>query len=243
MVSLLSQDNLRIITFSSKKANALESAIVNELHAVLNSLEKDSECHAVLIKSEGKAVFSAGADLDEYRNGDASSVQNYLYSLGSLLCAVLFSRMPVVVGVQGKAVGGALGFIAAADYSIASNTSSFRLPELQLGLAPSVISPVLLERIGSGFLKTMSFSAAYFGSDWALSSGLVSEVVEESSLEERAEAFSKEISKRSVLPVQGYKKSLVMEKENLLKKIKEYSELNAKNIISAKNSGLFSKKS
>jgi methylglutaconyl-CoA hydratase len=241
MLTISSQDSLYILTFASKKANALEAVIINELDTAIQSLSNDKTCHAILVQSEGSGIFSAGADLDEYRNGDEKSVQLYLYSLGSLLCAILNASKTVIVKVQGKAIGGALGLVAAADYSIGSDQATFRLPELQLGLAPSVISPVLQQRIGSGFLKTLSFSGTFFSAHWALTSGLLSEFVEESTLDSRAIELSSRIAGRSVDPVYEYKKSLTTERDEMLKKIKALSILNAKNIISAKNSGLFAK--
>jgi methylglutaconyl-CoA hydratase len=243
MVKVTVQGPLLILTFSSGKANALEASIINELDSAIQSSSADAGCHAVLIKSGGTGVFSAGADLDEYRNGDEKSVQEYLYSLGSLLCTILHSPKSVIVKVQGSAIGGALGLVAAADYSIASEQATFRLPELQLGLAPSVISPVLQQRIGSGFLKTLSFSGSVFSANWAITSGLLSEVTTDALLDKRASELSTQISRRSFDPVGAYKKTLTMDKDILLNKIRQLSLDNAKNIIQANHAGFFSKKS
>jgi methylglutaconyl-CoA hydratase len=243
MVRKDSFDRLAVITFESAKANALESVIIQNIKEALDESNKDSGCGAILLGSTGENIFSAGADIREYQNGDESTIENYLFLLGSLLIDILFYPKPVLVKVQGKAIGGALGLLAASDYVVSSHGAAFRLPELELGIAPSVISPFLLHRVGSGFLKTLSFGGEFFDSAWAVRSGLVSEAVTGGQLEERTVQLSRKISSRIYNPVSEYKNSLAPSRSELENKIKEYSILNAKNIMAAKKRGLFAKKS
>lgn len=214
-----------------------------ELEQALKKLESDSSCACILLQTEGDTVFSAGADLDVYRDGTESEVADYLYSLGALLSSILYLGKPLVLKVQGKAIGGALGLLAAADYVIASEQATYRLPELELGLAPSVIAPFLLHKIGNGFFRTLSFSGEYFDSTWAYSSGLISESVTMNTLDHRIEIVTEKLSRRDPSPVLEYKKSLAMDVADLQIKIKQNSILNARNIVKAKEKGLFAKKS
>jgi methylglutaconyl-CoA hydratase len=235
-------ERLVVVTFESPKANSLESDIIKNIKEALDESNKDQGCGAVLLGSTGENIFSAGADIREYQNGDASSIQSYLFSLGSLLIDILLYPKPVLVKVQGKAIGGALGLLAASDYVVSSDQATFRLPELELGIAPSVISPFLLHRVGSGFLKTLSFSGEFFDSSWAVRSGLVSEVVPSDQLEERMVQLARKISSRIENPVREYKKSLAPSRPELENKIKENSILNSKNIMETKKAGAFDKK-
>jgi methylglutaconyl-CoA hydratase len=243
MLTIANDEGLFKLTFSSRKANALLNETLIELNKFFIDSSDDNTISAILLSSDGNGVFSAGADIDIYRNGSEADIADYLNTLGKTLISTLYFPKPVIVRVQGAAIGGALGLIASVDYSVASNSSKFLLPELHLGLAPSVISPFLLNRIGSGFLKSIAFSGEYFSSDWGLSSGLISEVVDDSKLDERVNDISQKISLRNIEPVKSFKKSLIPEKEYFIKKVEEYSMLNAKNIISAKKRGVFNKKS
>ena len=61
----------------------------------------------------------------------------------------------IVTKVQGKAVGGGVGIIAASDVVIASNAAEIKLSEIQIGIAPLVIAPVIIHKIGiAHFSKT-----------------------------------------------------------------------------------------
>lgn len=63
----------------------------------------------------------------------------------------------VIASVQGKAVGGGVGIIAACDYAIASETASIKLSELSIGFGPFVIAPAVIRKIGiSAFQHLLS---------------------------------------------------------------------------------------
>ncbi|MFA7229578.1 MAG: enoyl-CoA hydratase-related protein, partial [Melioribacteraceae bacterium] len=82
----------------------------------------------------------------------------------------------IVARVQGKAVGGGVGIIAAADYTIALNEASVRLSELMLGIGPFVVGPVIERKIGKAAFIAMSIDAEWHDAFWAKQSGLFTKV-------------------------------------------------------------------
>lgn len=80
--------------------------------------------------------------------------------------------------VQGKALGGGLGLVAACDWVCAHPQARFGLPELTLGLLPGCIAPALMARVGSGGLRRLSIGAASISAEQALQMGLVDEICE-----------------------------------------------------------------
>jgi methylglutaconyl-CoA hydratase len=97
--------------------------------------------------------------------------------LAELLRAVRESPKPVIACVQGPAFGGGVGLAAAADIAIASTEARFRLPEVQLGLAPAVISPYVIEAIGVRNARRYFLSGEPLSAERARDVGLVHEVV------------------------------------------------------------------
>lgn len=74
----------------------------------------------------------------------------------------------VIASVQGKAVGGGVGIIAACDYAIASETASIKLSELSIGFGPFVIAPAVIRKIGISAFSTLTIdSTNWKSSDWA----------------------------------------------------------------------------
>ncbi|HMO16815.1 MAG TPA: enoyl-CoA hydratase/isomerase family protein [Oligoflexia bacterium] len=249
MLEQRKKEGLLILTFSNPKANCLSPELITEFSQVLvkcnNDWKNSGNPASIMISAEGEGVFSSGADLSVYRERDEQGIREYLISLGNLLIDLLKFPLPVITTINGLAVGGSLGLLAASDYVIASSKAEFRLPELSLGLAPSVISPFLLLRIGSGFLRSLSFSGEVFDADWGYYSGLVSEkIVASDSIEfnMKVEGKALKIAGRKQDPVSGLKAILCSNADKLPEIVENYAAINAKNIIIAKNNGYFSKK-
>ena len=98
--------------------------------------------------------------------------------------------------VQGKAVGGGVGMLAATDYCFATKFSSVKLSELAIGIGPFVVGPAVERKIGTASYSAMTINAEkWFSSDWALKKGLYTEVFENNELmDSEIELFTQRIS-------------------------------------------------
>ncbi len=83
---------------------------------------------------------------------------------------------PVVARVQGHALGGGAGLVAAADIAIAAPETVFAFSEVKLGIIPAVISPFVLPKIGPGAARRYFVTGERFDAETALRIGLVHEV-------------------------------------------------------------------
>jgi methylglutaconyl-CoA hydratase len=90
---------------------------------------------------------------------------------------------PVIALVQGASFGGGVGLIACCDIAISSADAIFSLSEVRLGLIPSVISPYVINAIGSRAARRYFLSGERFDAGRALQLGLVHEVVESEALD------------------------------------------------------------
>ena len=116
----------------------------------------------------------------------------------------------IVGRVQGKAVGGGVGMLAATDYCFATKFSSVKLSELAIGIGPFVVGPAVERKIGTSSYSAMTINAEkWFSSDWALNKGLYTEVFENNELmDSEIELFTQRISNYNPEAMKRLKKFL-----------------------------------
>ncbi|MBQ0813830.1 MAG: enoyl-CoA hydratase/isomerase family protein [Marinobacter sp.] len=157
------------------KRNAFDDVIIQQLISAITDVDADSETRVVILRSEGKH-FSAGADLGWMRRMADNSQQENLEDsrqLARLMDCLNHLSKPVIGLVQGAAYGGAVGLAACCDIVIATETSSFCLSEVKLGLIPAVISPYVVRAIGERQARRFFISAEVFNARDAEKFGLV----------------------------------------------------------------------
>ncbi len=168
--------------------NAFDDALIARLSAVLLQLDADPQVRCVELRGAGKS-FSAGADLNWMQAvASYSEEQNRrdALALGELLHRLYHLRKPTVAVVQGAALGGGVGLVAACDIALAGEQAKFALSEIRLGLIPAVISPFVVAAIGSRAAKRYALTGERFDAGQALGLGLVQQVVAAAQLDECA---------------------------------------------------------
>jgi methylglutaconyl-CoA hydratase len=172
-----------------EKHNAFDDAVIAELREVFNSMATRDDVRLVVLASEGKN-FSAGADLGwmkrmaeydyDHNHRDAQALAGMLQALYSL-------PQPTIARVQGAAFGGAVGLVSCCDMAVASESASFCLSEVKIGLIPATISPYVIRAMGERAARRYFTTAERFGAREAQRIGLVSEVVAAEELDEGLE--------------------------------------------------------
>ncbi|MCG3137692.1 MAG: Enoyl-CoA-hydratase [Phycisphaerae bacterium] len=158
--------------------HAFDDRMMQEITAALQECAVRDDLRAVVIRSTGPS-FCAGADVHWMRRmvnytqaenvADARLLSNMLRTIREL-------PKPVIVRVQGAAYGGGVGLIAAADMAVAVASARFCLSEVKLGIVPAVISPFVIEKIGTGQARRYALTAELFDAVQALKLGLIQEV-------------------------------------------------------------------
>jgi len=169
---------LRITLARPDVRNAFDAALIRELAEAFVDVGR---ARAVVLAGEGRS-FSAGADVDWMRSSvDLSFDENLTdaNALRRMLEAIDGCPAPVVARVQGHALGGGAGLVAASDIAIAGRDALFAFSEVKLGIIPAVISPFALAKIGAGAARRYFVTGERFDAETALRIGLVHEVVDE----------------------------------------------------------------
>lgn len=157
--------------------NVLSSAVLAELHAILDKIEADVELNAVIVTGEGRA-FVAGADISEMMNMDPAAAAKFAEAGQGAFNRIQALKMPIIAAINGFALGGGTELSISCDIRIASEAAKFGQPEVGLAVIPGFGGTQRLARlIGPGKAKELIFTGDMIDAKTALEIGLVQAVV------------------------------------------------------------------
>lgn len=207
LISISIEDRLAIVTLRRATAlNALNKAIVDELHRAFDSLRTKTDVGCVILTGEGTS-FAAGADIAELRERKA------LESLAAINSA-LFRKVeehpvPVIAAIEGYCLGGGCELALACDMRVASKGAKFGQPEVGLGIIPAAGGTQRLPRIiGMGRAKEWVLTGWQFDATECHRIGLVNWLVEDGTALEQARELARRVLKQGPLAVRVAKVAL-----------------------------------
>ncbi|MGH8884706.1 MAG: enoyl-CoA hydratase-related protein [Egibacteraceae bacterium] len=165
--------------------NAFDGPLIAQLGEAAGVLGGDPAVRVVVLTGVG-GVFSAGADLDWMGSMKDHTFEEHLADsarVNAMLRALYDLPVPLVGRVNGHALGGGVGLVAVCDVGIAAEDARFGFPEVTLGLAPAVISPYVVRKVGHSFARAVFVTGEQFDADRALAAGLVHQVVASAGLD------------------------------------------------------------
>jgi enoyl-CoA hydratase len=209
LLKVARKDRITTITLNRPAArNALTGAMLRQLDDVLYDCEKDPVTRVVIIT--GGVHFCAGADLRELGNMTPYEAKEF-----SRLGQAVFRRIEalskvVIAAVAGNALGGGCELALACDIRLAAETARFGLPEVNLGLIPGFGGTQRLSNlVGPGLAKELILTGRLIDAREASGIGLVSEVVSDLDLQERAEKLAVQLAGKSPVALRTAKKLLL----------------------------------
>ena len=162
--------------------NVLDLPTIQELSGALETLAREPALRALVISAEGKA-FSAGVSVQDHL---PDKVWHMLSAFHGIFRRLHLFPCPTLAVVQGPALGGGCELACFADLVIASDTATFALPEVKLGVFPPVAAAHLPQRIGAARTLRLILDGETLSAREALRIGLVDEVVAPEDLAEAA---------------------------------------------------------
>jgi methylglutaconyl-CoA hydratase len=191
------ENKIATVQFGHPASNSFPRVLLDRLTNELTYLSDNEEVSVIVLKSEGTGTFCAGASFDELLAVSTLEEGTRFFTGFANLINAMRSCKKIIIGrIQGKAVGGGVGIIAACDYALANLESSIKLSELAIGIGPFVIEPAVSRKIGKTAMSEMTLAAhEWKTASWALQKGLYSKILEtKEELDLEIEVFSKKLA-------------------------------------------------
>jgi enoyl-CoA hydratase len=206
-----SDGNVATITLNRAKVlNALNARVLAELSLALLELERNADVRAIVITGAGEKAFAAGADI-----GELNALPNAIEGTDkarigqAVTLQIERLRKPVVMAINGFALGGGCELAMAGDIRIASENARFGQPEVNLGLIPGYGGSQRMTRlVGRGMSMYLCLTGEIVDANEALRIGLVQRVVPQAELLDAARKIAKTIAGKAPLAIEACKRAI-----------------------------------
>lgn len=169
-----------LLTFNRpEKRNALSIAMMEEISFAVEELYKDLSQRVIILNAEGPA-FCTGLDLNEV--ADVSLAEKSAMFVSRMLRAIYSSPLVTIAAVQGDAIAGGAGLVAACDLAVAAKEVHIGFPETRRGLIAAQVATLLRRQLCMRDVRELLLLGEPVDANTALSMGLFSRVVEKDQL-------------------------------------------------------------
>lgn len=191
-------EGLATVTINRPEAaNSLNMQLADELYEVATKCDSDRSIRAVLLTATGR-MFCAGGDLPSFAKqgeGLGEHIRRVATSLHDAIAR--FARMdaPLVIAVNGVAAGAGMSLAMTGDIVFAAASAKFTMAYTGIGLCPDGSSSFFLPRlVGLLKAKELMLTNRRLSADEALAYGIVTEVVPDDELMQRAQVCARQLA-------------------------------------------------
>jgi len=182
LIQIDDRDGIRTLSLNRPEArNALSLELIESLESALIATATDATLRVLILRGEGKS-FCAGMDLRGVMD-DPVRMGTMLHALARCSLAIRALRVPAIACVRGAAIGGGCGLMATCDLAVTHAEAKLGYPEVDLGICPAVVAPILMRRIGAGRARAMLLTGGVVDGTEALRLGLATHLAPEADLE------------------------------------------------------------
>jgi enoyl-CoA hydratase/carnithine racemase len=209
-VSLEINGPIAVITNNNPdKRNAFDDEMDLLLFDILGELKERRDVRAVIWRGEG-SVWSSGRDVSVIGNNATELSHHELMSRGHEGILQVFDLdAPIIVAINGWAIGGSFQRAMLCDIRIAAEGAKFMLPEVSHGVIPDTGGVGRLFQIcGTGVASDLVFTGRPMSVEEAFTHGIVSRVVPPEKLDETAMEMAEKIAARPAVTIKMARKVL-----------------------------------
>ena len=180
-VNLEIKEGVGTIEFFTEQSNSLPGEILKKLVATIKTAGKNSDIKVIVLRSGGERTFCAGASFDELiAIEDKVTGNDFFMGFANVINAMRKTPQLIIGRIQGKAVGGGIGLVAATDYCFATKFASIKLSELAVGIGPFVVGPAVERKVGVSAMSQLAINATeFYDAVWATEKGLYAQIFDE----------------------------------------------------------------
>lgn len=179
-----------------ERRNAIGTEMANELLYALEDATAAPSVKSVVLTGAGKA-FCAGGDFQQMTGGGGGEGLPFKGDYRELLARLFFAEKPVIARVNGHAMGGGLGLVAACTFAVASTEAKLGTPEIDVGLFPFMIFAVLERVMPRRRLLEMVLGGERLTAAEAERAGLVNRAVPPDELDSAVKRYTELLASKS----------------------------------------------
>ena len=183
----------------------LDQTKQRELADGIGMVAENASIKLIVLDASGK-VFSGGVDIGEYTAERAFSM---LDAFHSACIAMVDASQPVLVIVDGPAIGGGAELVAYGDLVLATPRARFALPEITIGMFPPLASTMFPHVIGPKRALELVLTGEAITAERALELGLINRLVPEEKLQAAVNELIGKITAQSGAVLGMAKKAVV----------------------------------
>lgn len=200
------QQKVAILTIDNPPANALSPKLREEFLIKMDKIAEDDAVWSLIITGEGEKFFAAGADIPSLLKLDYHSGLKRVQESRRFYSGVACFPKPVIAAINGICFGGGLELALSCDMRIAADHVKIGAPEVNLGIIPGAGGTQRLPRtVGPGWANYIMFTGEPLVAEKALQIGLIQDMVDLSSLKDRAIEIAEKINMKGPLAVRMVK--------------------------------------
>ena len=186
------------VTFNRpSQRNAISFAMWRQFSGIMRKLDADRDVRAVVITGAGDEAFSAGADIQDFKEHRSDSIKGRGYNdaVNGALKTLSDMGTPTISMIRGFAVGGGCELAVATDLRIASDDSRLGIPVGKLGISIGHREMQgLVNLVGKGNALYILLSARLLDAKESLRIGLVNQVVKPEELRDYTYKLAQDIA-------------------------------------------------
>jgi enoyl-CoA hydratase len=193
--------------------------LMAQLDRAVAEVGADSQCRAVLFRSEVRKVFMAGADLKYLRSLDEPAFRQYIADAQEVFGRIERLALPTVAVVSGHALGGGCEFALCCDFRYMADAGALiGLPEVKLGLLPGAGGTQRLPRlIGRAKATELLLRGTTLTGPQALAIGLVDRVFPPDALLAESVGLAEELARGATRAIAEIKACLRSPAEGIVR--------------------------
>ena len=236
-IEKIQESIVRLTMNDEKTGNSLSDKMINTLSSIIKEISADKSIKVIIIASTGK-IFCSGHNLKEITTARESSdhgenyFKNLFQSCSILMQSIVNCPKPVIAEVDGVATAAGCQLVASCDLAIASDSSSFATPGVNLGLFCSTPMVALSRNVKKKDAMKMLLTGDMIGSIEAKRISLINDHVPSKNLSIEVMNLARKIASKSMQTVKIGKSAFYKQAELSLDEAYKYtSEIMTKNTL------------
>ncbi len=192
-----------------QQLNVFNEEMLREFEDAIDRASRNENVKVLVLLSACEKAFTAGADIHEMSVKSPEEARQFS-ELGHRIARKLETLpQPVIIGIDGYALGGGVEFASACDIRIATEKSIFSQPEIDIGIIPGWGGTQRLSRIvGIAKAKEMIYTGKRFNAQEALNIGFLNHVVPNGELNEAVMDMARIMASKGKIALFDAKKAI-----------------------------------